>query len=347
VALREIMRTVSGQYISYNEANGQYYLDVKKDIDFDAKIAERGDFFQQGDLNRYFFAALRQALGFSETTYVTNYRIWFYELPWAERQVTRPGYFFFGAPDERSTAQPPRDFYVYALPPYQTRQWQDAEQADEVIFQLTGLDQTFEDLVRQYAGARALAGESATHREVYAEKADQHLRKLLRWLREHLTGHLQVTYQGVVEPVGAVLPRARSTASQSIEDLLRLVAAHLLAPEFEERYPDYPAFSRLSQPVSEEARSTSAMEAIRFLAGRGRTNLATAVLEGLELLDAEGVLRPYQSRYARRRAQPGRADQAGRQQHRTRRYARHRRFDGFPLFQPSASATAQRLGFDL
>jgi hypothetical protein len=299
VALREIMRTVSGQYISYNEANGQYYLDIKKDIDFDAKIAERGDFFQQGDLNRYFFDALRRALNFSDTTYVTNYRIWFYELPWTEHQVTRPGYFFFGAPDERSTAQPPRDFYVYVLPPFAGRQWHDEERPDEVIFQLTGLDQTFEDLVRRYTGARAMAHEAAAHREVYAEKADTHLGALLRWLREHMMGHLHVTYQGVSEPVGAVLPRARSTASQSIKDLLRLVAAHLLTPEFEERYPDYPAFGRLTQPVSESARSTSAMEAIRFLAGRGRTNLALAVLQGLELLDEQGALRPYGSRYAR------------------------------------------------
>ena len=300
VALREIMRTVSGQYISYNEANGQYYLDVKKDIDFDAKIGERGDFFDDVDLNRYFFDSLRQALNLSDTTYVTNYRIWFYELPWAEREVTRPGYLFFGTPDERSTAQPPRDFYVYVLPPFLNREWHDEERSDEVIFQLTGLDQTFTDLVRQYAGARAMANEAASHREVYAEKADYHLRRLLRWLREHLTNHLHVTYEGVTEPIGAMLARTRSTASQTIEDLLRLIASNLLTPDFEERYSDYPAFRRLTQPVSEAARPTSAMEAIRFLAGRGRTNLALGVLEGLELVDDEGTVRPYQSRYARR-----------------------------------------------
>jgi len=300
VALREIMRTVSGQYISCNEANGQYYVDVKKDIDFDAKIGERGEFMEKGDLNRYFFDALRQALNLSDTTYVTGHRIWFYELPWDEHRVTRPGYLFFGAPDERSTAQPPRDFYVYVVPPFLDREWHDEERADEVIFQLTGLGQAFEDLVRMYAGARAMAFEAASHREVYAEKADVHLRRLLRWLREHLTGHLQVTYQGVTEPVGTVLPRTRSTASQTIEELLRLIAAYHLVPEFEERYSDYPAFNRLSQPVSEAARPTNAMEAIRFLAGRGRTNLALAVLEGLELIDEEGTVRPYQSRYARR-----------------------------------------------
>lgn len=300
VALREIMRTVSGQYISYNEANSQYYVDVKKDIDFDAKIAERGDFMGKGDLNRYFFDALRQALNLSDTTYVTGHRIWFYELPWDEHRVTRPGYLFFGAPDERSTAQPPRDFYVYVLPPFLDREWHDEERPDEVILQLAGLDQNFENLVCMYAGARAMAFEAASHREVYSEKADVHLRRLLRWLREHLTNHLQVTYQGVTEPVGAVLPRIRSTASQTIEELIRLIAAYHLATEFEERYSDYPAFNRLSQPVSEAARPTNAMEAIRFLAGRGRTNLARAVLEGLELIDEEGTVRPYQSRYARR-----------------------------------------------
>jgi hypothetical protein len=299
VALREIMRTVSGQYISYNEANGQYYLDVKKDIDFDTKIGERGEFMEDSDLNRYFFDALRQALNLGDTTYVTGHRIWFYELPWAERKVTRSGYLFFGAPDERSTAQPPRDFYVYVLPPFLRRTWHDEERPDEVIFQLTGLDQTFKDILCLYAGARAMAGEAATHREIYADKADVHLKRLLRWLREHLISHLQVTYQGVTEPVSAVLARTRSMASQSIEEFLRLIASHLLTPEFEERYPDYPAFRRLAQPVSEAARPTSAMEAIRYLAGRGRTNLAMAVLEGLELVDGEGTVRPYRSPYAR------------------------------------------------
>jgi len=185
------------------------------------------------------------------------------------------------------------------LPPLLDREWHDEGRSDEVIFRLTGLDQTFADLLRQYAGARAMASEAASHREVYAEKAGDHLRRLLRWLREHLTEHLQVTYQGVTEPIGTVLARTRSTASQTIEDLLRLIAAHLLTPDFEERYPAYPVFRRLTQPVSEAARPTSAMEAIRFLAGRGRTNLALGVLEGLKLVDAEGTIRPYQSRYAR------------------------------------------------
>ena len=306
VALQEIMRTVSGQYISFNEGNGQYYLDVQKDIDFEAKIKERGELMEREDLNRFFSDALGQILNLSTTTsYVPNFRIWLYELPWAERKVTRPGYLCFTPPDERSTAQPPRDFYLYFLPPFVERDGISFcdTQADEVVFQLTGLDQAFESQVRLYAGARAMANESATHRDVYAEKATGrggYLGKLIRWLNEHLTAHLRVCYEGVTYTVQEVLAQTPSSASRSIEELLGLMAAHLLAPQFREQYPDYPTFSRLSQPVTEAARVNTAMEAVRMLAGHGRTNLARAVLAGLELTDDENNVRPRQSRYAQR-----------------------------------------------
>ena len=83
----------------------------------------------------------------------------------------------------------------------------------------------------------------------------------------------QVTYQGVTERVGVVLTRVRSTASQSIEELLRLIASHLLAPEFEDRYVDYPSFERLARPVS-EARARigprTRLTLVRRLLGRCR-----------------------------------------------------------------------------
>lgn len=301
VALQEIMRTVSGQYISFNAANGQYYLDVKKDVDFDAQIRQRGELMGSDELNRYFFDALRQVLNLSDTTYVTGHRIWFYELPWTDKGVTRPGYLFFGPPDERSTAQPPRDFYVYVLPPFADRAWQGQTQADEVLLRFTGLDQTFTELVRLYAGARALGNESATHRETYLEKATGrggYLGRLIKWLNDNTTTHLQVGYEGVEQPVRALLAQTRSSASRNLAELIQLLATHLLAPQFNEAYPRYPAFTRLNQPVSESARPVTAMEAVRALSGRGRTNLALAVLDGLGLLDNEDQIRPYQSPYA-------------------------------------------------
>lgn len=309
--LKEILRTVSGQFISFNDDNGQYYLDLHKVVDFDAKIAERGDFLDEPDLNTYFYAALQELLHLPTSVYVTGYQIWKHELPWAERNVTRPGYLFFGQPNERSTAQPPRDFYLYILPPFRNR---DEEKAagglpdspeqfdpnpDEVLFSLTGLDAEFTEIVRSYAGALSMAQDSAAHRQTYADKADQHLRKLMRWLRQNITSRLRVTYQGVTQSVPQVLAQTHSSASQDTEELLRVIAAHLLAPQFEDDYGDYPAFRRVREPISEAARPNSAKDAINYLAGRGRTNLAVAVLDGLGLLDDEENFRPLNSAYAR------------------------------------------------
>ncbi len=298
VALKRIRLTVSGQYISHNDANDQYYIDVKKDIDFDAEIEERGEFMGPDGLNRYFFDAMRQEFGFSETTYVTGHKIWFFELPWPEKKVTRPGYFFFGKPDERSTAQPPRDFYVYLAPPFSEFNWNGDVQPNEVIFQLKAFGQEFEELVRSYAGARTLANESASHRDVYADKADYYLGKLLRWLRENIANYLHVYHQGVTKSITESLKKTKSSASGNIQELVEVIASNLLSPEFEDQYPDYPAFQNSQQPISEESRSTSAREAISYLSGRGITRLGRVVLEGLNLIDAEDNIRPYNSKYA-------------------------------------------------
>ena len=302
-ALREIMRTVSGQFISYNDANGQYYVDPAKVIDFDAQIAERGEFMSEGDLNRYFFDGLQQLLGLPSSVYVTGYNIWAYELPWSERNVTRPGYLFFGNPDERSTAQPPRDFYVYILPPFANTGGEQTAQVDpmpdEVIMSLHGLDSGFEEIVRRFAGARVLAMTASEHRQTYGDKAETYLRQLMRWLRENLTNQLQISYRGVTRTVAQVLAQTRSSASRDPEELIKVVSAHLLAPNFGDVYPDYPGFSRLTQPISEAGRSASAQDAIRYIALRTRTNLAIGVLDGLGLLDGEENVRCGDSPYAR------------------------------------------------
>ena len=297
VALKEIMRTVNGQYISYNQENDQYYIDVNKDIDFDQKIKDRGESLSESQINEYFFDALRQVLGFGDSTYRNVSRLWFHELPWADRKVTRPGYLFFTAPDERSTAQPPRDFYMYVLPPFTDRPWAGETQLDEVVFRFLGLDQGFENLMRCYAGARTLANESPTHRTVYQSKADQFLREFRRWLEDHLYEHLEVTYQAVSEPVKQTLASLGLAPSRDLAEILDGVAAGKLAPVFADRYPEYPAFSRLNTPVSDQARAATAREAVNAISGRAWSAQATAVLEGLRLVDQERRLRPADSPY--------------------------------------------------
>ncbi len=60
--LREIHKTVSGQFISANPENRQYYLDLKKTDDFDALIEKRAESLNTSQLNRYYYEALRRVM---------------------------------------------------------------------------------------------------------------------------------------------------------------------------------------------------------------------------------------------------------------------------------------------
>lgn len=298
-ALREIIRTVSGQFISINPDNGQYYLDLKKDIDYDARIAERAATLEPEQLNRYYFEALRELLGQDERTYVPGYRIWEYEVPWPERRVTRPGYLFFGTPNERSTAQPPRDFYLYFLQPFETPQFEDEKKADEVFFFLHDWDEEFERALRTFAGAFEMAlSSSGVHQQTYRSKADRAKQELMRWLSAHPDA-MTVTYQGETRPflhwerkgVGA-------SPDASFREMVQGLAAGCLTPYFEEMYPDYPAFRSLRQPITRASRPRMVQDALRSIAGQ-RVQSGVAVLDGLRLLDEEARLRPDRSPYAR------------------------------------------------
>ena len=61
--LREIHKTVSGQFISSNPDNRQYYLDLKKTDDYDALIERRAETLDDAQLDRYYYEALKRRHG--------------------------------------------------------------------------------------------------------------------------------------------------------------------------------------------------------------------------------------------------------------------------------------------
>ena len=175
--LREIHRTVSGQFISSNRDNRQYYLDLEKAEDYDAHIEKRAESLDDAQLDRYYYQALARVLECADATCVTGYRIWEHELEWRARHASRLGYLFFGAPNERSTAVPPRDFYLYFIQPYESPRFRDEKQADEVFFRLKGRDDAFHQALKGCAAALDLASRASGHaKDVYQAKADGFLR---------------------------------------------------------------------------------------------------------------------------------------------------------------------------
>lgn len=125
VVLKDIMTTVSGQFVEHNDDNGQYYLDLKKDIDYDEKITQRAAMLEDDQLNRYFFTVVYTCLEWDAKEKVTNFNIYEHTLNWGSHSIFRSGYLFLGTPENRPTAQPPEDYYIYFLPPYGETDYQD------------------------------------------------------------------------------------------------------------------------------------------------------------------------------------------------------------------------------
>ncbi len=295
--LKELLRTVSGQFLSFNKENGQYYLDLKKDVDFDALIEKRAETLSDAQLDRYYFDALRRVVleNPDAAPYVTGYRIWEHEIEWRERRAGRSGYLFFGAPNERSTAQPERDFYLYFLQPFDTPYFKDEKKADEVFFKLEDRDEAFDRALRLYAGAREqAAAASGSNKKIYEDKAGDHLRTLTAWLREHMPTAVAVVHQGRCKTLLEVV-RGKLPPNATVKDYVDTAGSALLAPHFADRSPEYPIFGIL---VTRQNRSQAAQEALRWIAGGVRSKQGTAILDALELLDVE-TLKPRNSRYAK------------------------------------------------
>ena len=301
--LREIHRTVSGQFVSSNPDNRQYYLDLKKSDDFDALIEKRAESLDAARLDRYYYDALRRVMECTDETYVTGYRIWEHELEWRARRAARQGYLFFGAPNERSTAVPPRDFYLYFIPPHDAPHFRDEKAADEVFFHLSGADDRFRGALRGYAAALDLASTSSGHaKATYQSKATSHLRDLVNWLQEHMASAFEVVYQGrrktlpewakghSLRELSGISPAERI----NLRDLVNAVAGICLETHFADQAPDYPGFAVL---ITSWNRAQAAQDALRRIAGATKTKQSTAVLDALELLGGDR-LDPSGSKYA-------------------------------------------------
>jgi hypothetical protein len=315
-AIRLISQAVSGQFISATEVDsrgrlsGQFYLDITKDIDYDEKIRTRAESLDSTQLDRSYYEVLKRAMECQDITYITGYKIWQHELTWQERRAARTGYLFFGAPNDRSTAVPQRDFYLYFIQPYNPNdklsRFINEKNADEVFFQLNGIDEEFQTSLKYYAASLDLSGTaSGQAKNTYNDKANGFLRTLTQWLQKHMNDAFEVTYQGkkksftnwAKEAGKSIRELSGISAHETINfrDLINTIAGICLAPNFANQAPDYPSFSIL---ITGSNRAQAAQDALRVIGGQTHTKQATAVLDALELLDGEKI-DPYKSKYVK------------------------------------------------
>jgi hypothetical protein len=304
--LREIHKTVSGQFISSNPDNRQYYLDLKKTDDFDALIEKRAESLDPSKLDLFYYQALRQVMLEDPNMpfYKGTYQIWEHELEWLERKATRKGYLAFSTPNERPTVIPPRDYYIYFVQPYDPPHFKDEKKPDELFLRLAKTDEAFLTALRDYAAALDLASTASGHaKSTYESKASSFLRDLVLWLQKNMTTAFEVTCQGRTKTLtewakGKSIRELSGIGSHeriNFRDLVNTISGICLGAYFQDRAPEYPFFSVL---ITGTNRAQAAEDALRAIAGQNRTRQATAMLDALDLLDGER-LDPYRSKYAK------------------------------------------------
>lgn len=301
--MKEIVKTVNGQFISKAADTEQYYLDLKKDVDYDAQIEKRADALSDDALDRAYYSAIKQLMERTdESTYVTGHQIWQYQIEWQDKQVERNGYLFFGAPNDRPTAQPERDFYIYFIQPFEPPRFRDESKSDEVFLRFKGLDETIRRHLAIYAAAMDLESTaSGGAKNIYLDKAKTALKDMSKWLQEKQMSAYELTYQGKTKTLldwskGVSMRdklRLGATDKANFRDIVNVISGIALNAHFGEAAPEYPKFSTL---VTEGNRKNLVLSVLKAFAGGARTKDATAILDALEMMDGDKI-EPGRSRY--------------------------------------------------
>ncbi len=290
--LRDIMTTVSGQFIICNESNNQYYIDVDKVVDYDEKIKQKASMLSTDELNRYFYQVVYSCLEWEKKQYVSGFNIYEHDLNWDSHNIFREGYLFMGLPGERSTAQPERDFYIHVMPPYGDANGTRQDMEDEVYFYFKS-NADFQETMSLYTAACSLAAISeGKDKEAYLSKANMLRKKLVKFLSENKNTCFDVVYNKERRQLIEVL-RGRYNRDMTFNDTIDLAASICLDGYFNRLYPDCPV---MKTKITRKNMADSARVAFDHFAGR-KTQQSTAMLQSFGILEGDKI-RPEGSKFA-------------------------------------------------
>lgn len=282
--LRDVMTTVSGQFIENNHDNGQYYLDLKKDIDYDEKITQRAAVIDDDSLNNYFYDVVYYCLDWDQKEHVTNFKIYEHTLNWVSHNIFRKGYLFLGTPESRPTAQPPEDYYIYFIPPFSNEAYTDEKKKDEVFF-VFKQNEEFKNDLKLYAAAlmmRDLAEEK--NKGAYQTKADRYKKQLMKYLSENKNTCFEVIYGGEKKQLLEVM-KGQYKASNPFKETMDLVSSICFDNYFNELYPEFPIYKTV---ITLKNQADTIRAGFDRYAGR-KNQQANALLESYGLLDGENI----------------------------------------------------------
>lgn len=281
---QQLISATSGQYFDKNQDNGEYHLRIEGGVNFDQKIKDYASTMSPTQKDEYFFRFLTVNLPLSNETYRTGFRIWEHSLEWKSHKTYRDGYIFFGNPNEKSTTHPRQHFYIYFMPIFDESKKKRNDESDEIYFILDGLSEEFRRAVTLYGAASALeASSDSSQKAIYRSKIDELNKKARVKFDEEYVATTQVLYEGKSTPLnGYPLPGQ----GYSKEQIFSEVASMVFEGWFDEENPDYPAFSKISTPITKDNFSRLLKSAFTKIIAPSQPNRdGEGILDGLKLYE--------------------------------------------------------------
>ena len=292
----------NGQFLAVSESSGQYFIDPKRVKDYDQEVDTDAATLGKSVVQRYLNEMVTRALLLDNEAPVLENRLWDYDLLWTDHNVERPGWLCFGIPTERSTAKPPRDFYVFLLPSERItgqRETLTAEPDEIYAFfedfppaksdeksPLSDSDpDSFLDTLRKYAAAREREAtcRPGDERTAFKSIADRLLRTLAPAFADNAGEWMSVMWNGQRKKLSAwVLDLDPSKAQAQFRSKFDGIAQVMFTQHFQNKYPNYPTFSIKIQEGTRKQNATAALEII-CKEGLLSTQQGKAVLTALGL----------------------------------------------------------------
>src|SRR5699024_1556013 len=293
----QLIKATSGQYFDKSVDNDECYLRVEGGINVQRIIkdyAEEGLATDDKRAGEHYFDFLQYELEMKANTYRSGFNIWQHTLESNDKKTFRRGYIFFGNPNERSTTEPEEDFYLFFSPIFGSNAQNNKE--DEVYFDLTDLSEDFREVILLYGAAKAKhTSATSDKKKIYREQMETYKNRALKLFNSEYVSATNVIHQQDEKALSSFnLPGTGSPPIIKFD----YVGRELLNNIFNERYPDYPAFSRLRKPITQKNFQKRINYALQKIVSPQKPNSdGENILDGLGLWNGDRIDLTY-SKYA-------------------------------------------------
>lgn len=287
---KQLVTATAGQYIDQDTVSADFYIRTEGGINIPQLIRDYADEVIKKDTDQadqYYFDFLQFVMEIQQDSYRSGFKIWQHSLEWIDKKSFRLGYIFFGNPNERSTTEPIQQYYIFFCPLFNEINRND--EVDEVYFDVAGLSADFKDTICLYGAAKAKHASAPTNqKQLFSSQIEEYQRKAITLFDKEYADKTRVIFKGESKPLKSFpLPGEGSTK----EMIFRSVAAKVLNKTFNDKYPHYPAFTDLLQPLSKDNFDGRIKAALKKITATSQPNRdGEAILSGLGLWSGQTIV---------------------------------------------------------